>query len=74
MTTNDVSRGLKASAERVLHTRNRIKWQRRLNASTIDPQLRQIGEKMLVTLENILGTLEETHQLLMKRAQDGVPD
>lgn len=74
MTSNGVARGLKASAERILHTRNRIEWQKRLIANTTDPRVRQFGEKMLITLENILHTLEETHRLLMKRAQDGVPD
>lgn len=74
MTSNSVDRGMQASARRVLHARNRLNWQKRLLADTTDPQMRQIGERMLVTLESIVDTLEETHRLLMERAQSGVPD
>ena len=60
---------LDASAKRVEHARNRLLWQRRLVAKTSDAVVKRVGERMITTLEEIVVTLAEAHELMLRRAR-----
>jgi len=65
---------LDASAKRVELARNRLLWQKRLVAKTADPIVRRVGERMITTLEEIVVTLVQAHELMLRRAMRRADD